>query len=319
MQCSTSLISINCSQFSPPEWQVTVTANRILIHQTMERTIHWFDLVHFILNIHLVKHSFRVKIKVSRSLPKVEICNVRSVNNIVTFLNVLFFPEIFNLTTNCGSFGVPKDQSTSCILLNAKQVQLLSKHTMITFLCLFHSLLVCLQLLRILPCSSINPLQHFTLFITTPVRTRNRLQRNSFLRKLPCGLHVWASTKIPPFFSNPINSNRLCFNGVKNLKLEWFSNFFDTPLCLFSRHLLTGNGVVFGDDLIHCLLHLLQVLITQFPTWNDFTSFFVSSLREVKVIVESIINPRPDGSLSFWECLLHCHGHDVSRSVTKFQ
>mmetsp|Transcript_3430 Transcript_3430/g.5672 ORF Transcript_3430/g.5672 Transcript_3430/m.5672 type:complete len:200 (-) Transcript_3430:294-893(-) len=190
---------------------------------------------------------------------------------------------------------------------------------MVAFLRLFHSLLVCLQLLWILPCSSVNPLQHFTIFITTPVRTSNRLQINSFLRKLPRRFHVWASTKIPPFVSNPVDSNGLSFDGVKNLKLEWFSKFFDALPCLFSRDLLTGDRVVFGDDFIHCLLHHLQVSISQFPTRNDFTSFFVSSFREVKVIVKSIINPWPDGSLSFRECLLHCHGHDVSGSMTKFK
>jgi hypothetical protein len=83
----------------------------------MERAIHGFDLIHFILYIHLVKHSLFVKIEVPRSLPKIKVRNMRSVDNVITLIDVFCFPEILNFATNSRSFGVPEDESSSSILL----------------------------------------------------------------------------------------------------------------------------------------------------------------------------------------------------------
>lgn len=49
--------------------KITVRAKIILVHETLERTVHRLDLVLLVLNLHLVKHVGSVKVEMSRCLP----------------------------------------------------------------------------------------------------------------------------------------------------------------------------------------------------------------------------------------------------------
>ena len=70
-------------------------------------------------------------------------------------------------------------------------------------------------------------------------------------------------------------------------------------------------------DLVHPLLNLLEILIGQLPARYRLARLRIGRFGEVKVVIEAIVDPRADGNLSFWEDLLHCHGHHVRGRVTE--
>ena len=83
----------------------------------MEGTIHGFDLIDLVLDIHLIEHPLAVKVVMAGGLPQVEIGNVRGVDNVVGLFEMLFLPEIFNLATDGRALGMPEDQSSAGIFL----------------------------------------------------------------------------------------------------------------------------------------------------------------------------------------------------------
>mmetsp|Transcript_35477 Transcript_35477/g.52096 ORF Transcript_35477/g.52096 Transcript_35477/m.52096 type:complete len:221 (+) Transcript_35477:1375-2037(+) len=191
---------------------------------------------------------------------------------------------------------------------------------MIPLLGLNKHLLVSLQLLRVLPSSGINPLQHLPGLISTPIGTRHILKRNGLLGQLAGTLDMRTSTQIPPLIRNVINRNGLRLDRVQNLEFEGFVDLLDATLGLLPRHLLPSDFQIRRNDFVHSFLDGLQVGIAQFAAWQHFIRVLRVWLRqEVEVVVEAVVDPWPDGCLRVWEQLLHGHGHHVRGRVSHFQ
>mmetsp|Transcript_111249 Transcript_111249/g.319660 ORF Transcript_111249/g.319660 Transcript_111249/m.319660 type:complete len:250 (-) Transcript_111249:970-1719(-) len=108
VECSGSLVSVDGSKFCPSNGQVTVGSKLILVHQAMERTVHGFDLILFVFDIHLIKHIRAIEIKMSGSFPQVQVRNMGSVDDVITTILMGILPEILNQLSYFGSLGVPK-------------------------------------------------------------------------------------------------------------------------------------------------------------------------------------------------------------------
>mmetsp|Transcript_10564 Transcript_10564/g.22520 ORF Transcript_10564/g.22520 Transcript_10564/m.22520 type:complete len:412 (+) Transcript_10564:1084-2319(+) len=285
----------------------------------MEGAVHGFDLILFVLDLHLIEHSLFVEVEVSGSFPQVEIGDVRCVDDVVILVNVLLLPKVFDFTSDGGAFGVPEDESSSGVFLNRKKIQLLPQSPMIPLLRLFQHPLILLQLLRILPRRGINPLQHLPLLIAPPIRPGHALQLNRLLGQLPRALDVRSGAEIPPFLPNGINGNGLCFDGIQYLELERLADRLDHFPGLVPRHLLPNDGIILGDDLVHLLLDELEVRLGQFSGRDGFSGGRVGRFGEVEVVVEAVVDPGADGDLGFGEGLLDGHGHDVGGGVAEFE
>ena len=110
-------LPVDSSQLGPSKGQVTVRAKFILVHQTMERTVHRFDLVLFIFHIHLIEHILSIKVKMTRRLPQFNVSNMWGIHDIITVGNVSILPKVLDDASDFGTFGVPKDKAASCVLL----------------------------------------------------------------------------------------------------------------------------------------------------------------------------------------------------------
>ena len=152
---------------------------------------------------------------------------------------------------------------------------------MISLLRLHKHLLISLQLGRIFSRSSLNSLQHL------PV-----------LQCAPATLCNW----IAFFGIFPVLSTCRPAHGS-----------------LLRGCLLSLNGIVLSDNLIHVLLDLFQTGIGLFTGGDCFTCFFISCFGGVEIVVESVIDPGSNCYLSFGEWSLDCHGHNVCRGVTDFE
>lgn len=77
-------------------------------------------------------------------------------------LNVGILPKVFNEPADLGSIRVPKDETTTSVLLDREKVQFFSKHYVVTF---FRYLQGCLCLL--LRLEQLNRLNKDNIFGTT--------------------------------------------------------------------------------------------------------------------------------------------------------
>lgn len=85
--------------------------------------------------------------------------------------------------------------------LYGEQIKILAKASVIPASSLLFEMKVCFQLFFIFPCSAIDPLQHWFLFIPSPVCTSNRFKFNSFPVNISSRFNMRPSTKIPPFIT----------------------------------------------------------------------------------------------------------------------
>ena len=76
-----ALVAVNGAQLRrPSERQVAIAPDAVLEHQAVEGAVHRLDLVHLVLDVHLVEHPLPVEVVVAGGLPQVEIGNVWGVN-----------------------------------------------------------------------------------------------------------------------------------------------------------------------------------------------------------------------------------------------
>jgi hypothetical protein len=135
----------------------------------VERAIHWLDLVLVVLHLHRLEHVVAIKIEVTRRLPQVQVGHVRRIQEFIAVLHMRVLPIVLDESANGGSLGMPKNEATSCILLNGKEIELLPYCAVISSLRLLYTLFVQLELRHIFPSSAIDSLKHGILFVASPV------------------------------------------------------------------------------------------------------------------------------------------------------
>mmetsp|Transcript_6181 Transcript_6181/g.12764 ORF Transcript_6181/g.12764 Transcript_6181/m.12764 type:complete len:327 (-) Transcript_6181:406-1386(-) len=312
MKSSGTLVSVHGSQLGPSNGEIAIGSQSILVHKTMEWTIHWFDLVLFIFNFHLIEHIRLVKVKVPRGFPQVQVGDMRCVNDVVSILFVGLLPEVFDDCANLRSLWMPKDETPTSIFLNGKEIELLSKHTVISLLGFLQHFLVLFELCRVFPSGGVNTLQHFAVFVPTPVGTSNTLQGQSLLRDLFGRFYVRTRTQIPPFISNVVKGNRL-FQSLQNFQFERFIQLLNSLFCFLSGYFLPGNWIILLDDFVHLFLDFFQVLVGEFSTFYRLSSLGIDCFRKVKIVIKSIVNPWSNCDLGFGKDLLDGHSHHMGR------
>ena len=76
-------------------------------------------------HLHLVKHVLRVKVKVARGLPQVQLGDVGADDQAVAGGQVLLLPVALDQVAHDAALGVPQHQARPRGLPQAEQVQLL--------------------------------------------------------------------------------------------------------------------------------------------------------------------------------------------------
>ena len=119
---------------------------------------------------------------------------MRSIEKLIAPLYVLIFPKIFNYFSYHSTFRMPKYEPGPYILIYAKQVELFTKFSMVTFLCFFQKIQIFFKLFLCSKCSTIYSLQHLIFFITTPIGACNR--KKFKIPKISCGRDMRSPTKV---------------------------------------------------------------------------------------------------------------------------
>eukprot|EP00965_Chrysotila_dentata_P205571 6183036-Pleurochrysis_carterae.AAC.6 len=84
----------------------------------MKGAVHWLDLVLRALNLHLVKHTLLVKVKVARGLPQVERRHVWRVQQLIARVDVHLLPAVLNDAAHARAARVPEDEPSTGVRLD---------------------------------------------------------------------------------------------------------------------------------------------------------------------------------------------------------
>ena len=160
-----------------------------------------------------------------------------------------------------------------------------------------------LELLRVRPRGAVYALEHLVAGIAAPVRTRDPHQLER-LAELAGGGEMRSPAQVDPF---PLAVQRDGFvapNVPDDLRLVLLSPVAKEPDRLVAIPHLARDGLVAIDDLAHAGFHALQILGSE-------------GLLAREVVVEPVLDGRPDGDLRLRVELLHRLGEDVGRVVAQ--
>mmetsp|Transcript_20147 Transcript_20147/g.62912 ORF Transcript_20147/g.62912 Transcript_20147/m.62912 type:complete len:700 (-) Transcript_20147:109-2208(-) len=304
------LVAVDGAKLRPAERQVAVRALLVLVGQHVEGAVHRLDLVLRPLHLHLVKHAVGVKVEVAGRLPQVERRHVRRVEQLVPARRVSLAPKVLHQPPHPRAARVPKDEAAASLLLDGEEAELLAEGAVVPPLRLRLDPPVLRQLLRALPRGAVDALQHRPRLVAPPVRARDRLEVDGVLGQLAGVLDVRAGAEVPPVRLAGLPDVEdgdgrvgvLCDDRVEDLQLVRLVRRLDPRLCLVEAQLLAPERQLEADELVHLLLDAAQVLLRK-------------GLGPVEVVVEALLDPRPDRHARVLVQPLHRHRHDVRRRV----
>ena len=331
LQRPRALVPVDGPHLGPPLRQVAVRELLVLEDEDVEGAVHRLELVVGALHLHLVEHAVLVEVEVARGLPQVDVGHVRRHQQLVAARRVHVLPVVLDEVAHARALRVPEDQPRAGVLLDREQVERLAEHAVVAPLGLGHLHRVGLELLGRLPRRAVDALQHRPALVAAPVRAGDRLELDRVLRQHPRVLDVRPRAQVPPRLqaalllllgalralgglvlhrrlSDVVDRDRrvrvALDDALQQLELVRLVLRADAPLRLLLAHLLAHQRQLVLDDLVHLLFDLLEVLLLE---------LLVS--RRVEVVVEALVDPRPDGHLDVLEEALHGHRHHVGARV----
>src|SRR5450759_2086061 len=170
MEDSRLLVAIYGTQFGPSKRKITIAANLRLVDEDMEGAVHRLEHVLVLIDLKRRVHVLLVEAPVARGFPEFKICNVGCVDEFIPTPDVLSTPEILDLLANNGTLGMPENESSTSLLLNAEEVQLLSELAMVALGSLFPGRDKTGQFFLRWESRAIDPLKHLVLLISSPIR-----------------------------------------------------------------------------------------------------------------------------------------------------
>ena len=127
MQHAGSLISIDRSEFSIADGQISIASQMGLVNHDMERTIHRLELVLTAFHFHGSEHVFTVIINVAAGLPEIKPRDVGGIDQLIPMPNMLFAPKIFNQQPDRSRLsGCQSTKPGTDVILNRDQIELFS-------------------------------------------------------------------------------------------------------------------------------------------------------------------------------------------------
>ncbi len=233
-------------------------------------------------------------------LPEPGATDVGGVDHLIAVRIVLGSPEVLDLLSDTGSLGVPVDQTGASLLVEAEEVELLAQAAMVALLDVGESLQVEAQLLAILPGGPIDAGEHRVALFAAPVRPGDARQLEGRALELLGRSDVGPTAEVDEGAEAVEGDFLTLFDRIEQLQLEALVS--KALARLLAAHHRPRERKVLGDDRLHAGRDLLQILVHQLT-------------GEVEVVIESILNRRPDRNLGAGKHLEHCLGHDVGHRV----
>ena len=174
---------------------------------------------------------------------------------------------------------------------------------MVAALGLLQHVQVGLELLLVRPRGAIDPLEHLVVGIPAPVRARDAHELERLAEPSGRG-EVRTAAEVDPVALAVEGDGLVARDALDDLRLVLLAPLAEEPDRLVAAPHLARDGLVAVDDLAHAILHALQVLGRE-------------GLIAGEVVVEPVLDGRPDGDLRLRPELLDRLGEDVGRVVAQ--
>ena len=125
----------------------------------MAGAIHGLELVVGFFDFHRAEHIVPVKIGVAAGFPKIELHDVRGVDQVVAAFQEFIAQPVFDDFADEAALGVPENQAGAGFLLNAEKVQLNAKFAVIAALGFLEAVQIFVEFLLGEKCGGINALE----------------------------------------------------------------------------------------------------------------------------------------------------------------
>ncbi len=248
------------------------------------------------------EHGVLVMFPVAGFLPQCTVNNLRRFDLKVTGITLYFTHVLLKHLIHGPAIRVP-EHHTWRFFLQVEQVQLLCQLTVIAFFRFFDAGNIVLQILLIVPCSTVNTLQLFVLRITAPVGTGYTLQfeyaHNTGIR------NVRTTTHVDVFFV-VVQAHRLFAlldQIIDQFDFVIFTTVYEDTTRVFNRRHFFYNVVVFLDQLFYAF-------------FNRGDIFRCKWTFKIDVVIKAVVDHRANSHLSGWVQLLNSMTNQVSERVT---
>ena len=239
--------------------------------------------------------------EVAGSLIQLDAADVRRVDRLVADFQQLVVKEILQLSADDSALGQPEDQPGADHRIDGEELKLLAQHAVVAALGLVDLLEVLLHVLLLEPGRAVEPLQLLPVGVAFPIGPGDAEQFERADRA--GGRDVRPSAEIYEF-ALPIERYAAVIGkaGLNVLDLECLPQIAAQLHSLAAVHLRSLEGLVFLDDLCHFRLDRGKVVLGK-------------RRLGLKIVVEAVLDGRPEGKLDAVVESHHGPGHDVRRRV----
>src|SRR5262245_35051394 len=194
------------------------------------------------------------------------------------------------------------EHRTGRFFLEVKQVHFTPDTPMVALLCLLDLPQISVEFFLFGECGPINACKHRVLGVATPIGARH-LHELEGITDLAHGSHMRPAAKIKPVALLVDPDLLVSRNGIDQFDLECLAHVTEDFLGFFSRPDLFCEWFVAPDDLAHLFL-------------DDGQVFQRERLVAGKIVVEPVLDHRPDSDLRAWPERLDSLRQDMRRVVS---
>ena len=280
VQLAGLFMTVHQSQLADPKRQVTVGTGLGFVNQHAARAVHGLHRVILVVD-HGGVHVFPVMIPVSGGLPELPVQDDGSGDLLIALSVMQSSPVIDQDILQHHSLG-KEERESGAFLHDRENAQLLSQFAVIPLLRLLDAVQILLQLLLIREGGSVDPGEHLVLFAASPVGSRQAGELDR--------LHIFGVVQMRA--RAQIHELALTVKADHRVLRQILDQLH---LVVLVSLLHEGDRLISGkrealqrQTLLHDLLHFL---------FNGGKILAGDGLLELKIIVEAVLDRRPDRQL----------------------
>ena len=277
--------AVDGAELEEPDRQLAVGVLSSLVDQDVHRAVHGLRVVRRPLHLHGGVHAVRVPLQVPRRLVKRRLGEVRRPDELVAGLLVLGPRVVLHELADQPALGMEDRQAAADLRREVKQVELGAQPPVVALLRFLEAMKVVVESRFRLPGRAVDALQLGAVLVAAPVGGGNfgeleiaepagggDMRAEAEVQELAVvAIDVDHALAEPPPRCRRLDD--LLLVGLVGEELE----------TLGGGVLLPGEGLVFGDDLLHPGLDAGQVILVE-----------VGAAGQFEVVIEAILDRRPD-------------------------
>ena len=169
LQSTTRLETEVMCDLTNTDWEVFIRMHTVCINHHMMWTVHWTKNERLTLYVHGREHVFLVVIPVTGCLVQIHRTNTWCHNVQVAKLTLLILDVVLQLLPDRIPLRKEHRKSTSNEIVYHEQLHILTDLSVVSLLCLFEKLQMCLQLFCCWEADTVNSLQYLIVVVALPV------------------------------------------------------------------------------------------------------------------------------------------------------